>query len=475
MSCAACGKEKGCAAYVRVSTQDQARKGFSLPEQRDLVQKKAQELGYCSACIHVFEDAHTGAEMERPGWNRLRRGVQEGRYDTIVCLCPDRLGRTTVGMLLAYEELKGWGAKVEYVHVNVDEATPEGHLLLQISAVFSDYERRKIASRIAAGKERKLRETGRLPHHVRLYGYRFNRDTDLLEVDDEEAAVVHLIFRWAAYGPDEKREPLTPTEICQRLNELGVPRADGKTPWHRATIARMLRREAYCTGLLWTYRWHDKDRRIPRSPEERYAVPVEPIIDEATWQAANRQLNRRRPNRGGEETPPFLLRGLAQCGMCGRPLHTATARPRGKLFRYYRCPGTGKEGPSAPPPGEPGFPGTGSAETDCPGRYWNADAVERIVWHVVQRELGEKGAGVIARLAREEGTQEEGAFDGEAGGRDEGLVECLAAAYRELLEESPPSVRQWIIRSVVTYVRLLHPRGVVVSGHLSPRRFELAA
>jgi len=482
VSCTVCGKEKRCAAYVRVSTQDQARKGFSLPEQRELVLKKAQELGYCPGCVDVFEDAHTGAEMERPGWNRLRQGVQAGRYDIIVCLCPDRLGRTTVGMLLAYEELSAWGAKVEYVHVHVDEATPEGRLLLQISAVFSDYERRKIASRIAAGKERKLRQTGRLPHHVRLYGYRFNRDTDLLEVDEKEAAVVRLMFRWAAYGADGDGgqpaacgEPLTPADICRRLNAMGIPRADGKTPWHRSTVTRMLRREAYYTGVFWTYRWRDKSRGIPRPPDARYAVPIEPLVDEGTWRAANERLNGRRTSTRGEERPPFLLRGLVSCGACGRPLLTASARPRGKLFRYYRCPGAEPRGTLAAGSGENGpapnaSGGTGSAASSCPGRYWNADAVERIVWHVVYRELAEQGGAFIARLARAE---RDG--DGGNGAEAEALAARLAAKYRALLKESPAPVRRRIVESLVTYVRLHYPRGIVVGGPLTPQRFEMAS
>src|SRR5690625_4692372 len=97
--CPTCGKEKTCAVYVRVSTQDQARKGFSLPEQRAQTWRKAQELGFCSRCVRVYEDAHTGADMHRPAWDALQECIRTGQHDTVVCLCPDRLGRDTVGML----------------------------------------------------------------------------------------------------------------------------------------------------------------------------------------------------------------------------------------------------------------------------------------------------------------------------------------------------------------------------------------
>src|SRR5690606_29858281 len=304
------------------------------PEQREQGEGKAAELGYCRACIVVYEDVHTGSEMERPAFDRLREAIKEGRHRTVICLCPDRLGRNTVGMLLAYEELKAYGVRVEYVQINVDGDTPEGNMFLQISAVFSDYERRKIISRIRSGKERKVRDTGRLPHRVRLYGYRFNEDTDLLEVDPHEADVVRRIFHWAAWG-DGGGKPLNPGQICARLDALGIPRSDGGRGWYRSTVIRMVRREAYYTGRLVTHRWANRERTAERPPERQHAVAIEPLVDAATWRLANAHLASGRSGRGPSPVA-FALRGAVLCGQCGRPMRTASSRPRGRLFRYYQ-------------------------------------------------------------------------------------------------------------------------------------------
>src|SRR5690606_17479331 len=268
LSCPVCGKAKRCAGYIRVSTQDQAKKGYSLPEQREQAQRKAAQLGYCPQCLVIYEDVHTGSEMERPAFEALRNAVREGRHDTVICLCPDRLGRNTVGMLLAYEELKAFNVRVEYVQIDVDGDTPEGNLFLQISAVFSEYERRKIISRIRAGKERKVKVARRLPHHVRLYGYVFDKETDLLQVHPGEAAVVRQVFQWAARG-DGGGPPLNAGEIAERLDAMGVPRSDGGRGWYPSTILRMLRRDVYYTGRFITHRWADGARARERPPDEQ--------------------------------------------------------------------------------------------------------------------------------------------------------------------------------------------------------------
>ena len=58
--------------YARVSTADQADKGYSLPTQLEACQAMAQQEGYAVPDTHVFVDDYTGTSLNRPQFTQLR-------------------------------------------------------------------------------------------------------------------------------------------------------------------------------------------------------------------------------------------------------------------------------------------------------------------------------------------------------------------------------------------------------------------
>ncbi len=77
------------ALYTRVSTEDQAREGFSLQVQRDYLLQYAQNFGwevYCSIVgAEVYEDdGYSGATMDRPAFQILRNDAHNKKFDLLL-------------------------------------------------------------------------------------------------------------------------------------------------------------------------------------------------------------------------------------------------------------------------------------------------------------------------------------------------------------------------------------------------------
>jgi hypothetical protein len=188
-------------------------------------------------------------------------------------------------------------------------------------------------------------------------------------IDQAHAAIVRRIFELCAAGDGLKA-------ITKRLNaeHVAAPRSQRGRPraWAPSSVREILYREAYRGVLVW-----NKTRKRNSDGEKKYAdrpaadwmrLEVEslPIVSEALWQAAHGRLTERRENyrrftagdarhvpdprasgtlsapcyrraEGGEarRLAPYLLSGLARCGVCGGSIQGASrSSTTGRLFRY---------------------------------------------------------------------------------------------------------------------------------------------
>lgn len=340
------------AIYVRVSTEDQAQRGYSIPSQLEACRTR---LPAGEEVWEFIDDGRSGSTLERPALERLRQQVRESPDPVhVITYDPDRLSRNLVHLLLLAEEF-GRGGSLTFVSM-AWEASPEGRLFLSLRGAVAEFEREKIRERTTRGRLQKARQGGIacVPQH--LYGYHWNPDTGQLTVREEEAEVVGDIFRLYLEG-------LGAAAIARSLNGRGLVTSKGNA-WRPATVSRMLKNGAY-RGILWQFR------------QSQSPIPTEipAIIDDLTWEQAQaiRQRRLRTPTAGTSRRS--LLGGLLDCGTCGAPMYTSHRR-EGRS--WYICR---RKAASA------SFPESGP----CPSRNHPVDRLDAEVWREVAQRIGAPG------------------------------------------------------------------------------------
>jgi DNA invertase Pin-like site-specific DNA recombinase len=99
-----------------------------------------------------YRDKFTGKSMDRPGWNKLMKAVQEGKVSAVVVWRLDRLGRTAKGLTALFEDLAARKVNLVSLKDGLDLATPAGRLMANVLASVAQYETEVRAERIVAGQ-----------------------------------------------------------------------------------------------------------------------------------------------------------------------------------------------------------------------------------------------------------------------------------------------------------------------------------
>lgn len=141
---------KRAAFYLRVSTDSQ-----TTENQLRILQEVAERSGW--TIVQVFEDQGiSGAKSrdKRPGFDALMKAVHRREVDMVAAFAVDRLGRSLPDLVAFLSDIQAMGCDL-YLHQQaVDTSTPSGRMLFQMLAVFAEFERSIITTRINAGLDR---------------------------------------------------------------------------------------------------------------------------------------------------------------------------------------------------------------------------------------------------------------------------------------------------------------------------------
>src|SRR5215211_4975083 len=188
--------------YARVSTDEQARSGYSLAQQIEALRAYAAREGY-EVLEEVVDSGQSGASLERPGMDRVRDLVAAGGVSVVLAQDRDRIAREPAYHYLLRREFEEHGCKIRALNDRGDDS-PEGELTDGILDQLAKFERAKIAERTRRGKVQKARQGKVIATTKPPYGFRYNAARDGLVVHEPEMVVVRKIFWLAAEGHDTK-------------------------------------------------------------------------------------------------------------------------------------------------------------------------------------------------------------------------------------------------------------------------------
>ena len=331
------------AMYPRVSSETQAKEGTidsQIEAFRDYA--KSHEL----TITHEFlDDGYSGSELNRPGLDQLRDSIQEEQVEGVLILSPDRLSRKQAHQIILLEEFKKRNIQVIFTNQNFGDS-PEDTLMMQVQGAISEYERTKILDRMRRGMKYAVRKGQVLGNRAPL-GYSFIRKSQNIpahwEVEPREAEIVCLIFDLYTH------KGMNLFAIAKYLTEEGIPTQSGIGHWQRSTIWNILKNETYL-GNAYMFKYHRVEpnkhpklnkyrrrkntRKVMRPREEWIGIPVIPLVDQNTWDAAQKVMkqNAKTASRNNNKND-YLLRGLMVCGLCGS---MASGYVNNK-YTYYGC------------------------------------------------------------------------------------------------------------------------------------------
>lgn len=320
------------AIYVRVSTNIQAEKGYSLSDQLECCRNRAHELGAQSIKEYI-DDGYSGAYLERPALEELRQNLNHKIHDLVICFDTSRLSRNLSHQLIISSEIERAGAKLIFVDVTFEQS-PSGRLFYTMRSAMDDYERELTRERTMRGKRAKLK-AGKVITDSHVYGYDFNPTTSQYEINPYETDVIKKIYHWYLVDRIGGAEI-----IAQRLSSEGIPSPMDNTHWSATTIRKILRREMY-TGAYYTQTFYHKkvgpkkEVRIPRDKSEWIAMTAPVIISKEQHFAACELMDKKRTYKTWKRTTDiYLLQGILMCGKCGRKMSVITTK---KINKYYAC------------------------------------------------------------------------------------------------------------------------------------------
>jgi site-specific DNA recombinase len=258
---------KRVAIYTRVSTEDQAKEGFSLANQRERLRAYAAARDWAVTREYV-DDGASGRSTMRPQYQRMME--EKNEWDVLLVLKMDRIHRNSKNFMMMMEDLNAWGKEFASMSESLDTSTAMGRFVMDIIQRIAQLESEQIGERVYWGMSQKAKEgAGRLGFQP-PYGYRF--DGERLVIDAGEAEVVRRIYAQYLDGA-------TANQIATGLELDDVPTKQGGR-WARQTVTKILQNPVYIGLLKWE--------------EHVYPGDHPAILDTETFEAAARRRNRRR-------------------------------------------------------------------------------------------------------------------------------------------------------------------------------------
>ena len=305
--------KKVCGLYMRVSTEDQAREGFSLPEQKERLE------AYCKFKGFVIKDYYTDAGISaktgnyRPEFERLKEDIKSKKINTIIALKQDRITRS----IFDWEELMRFleenDAYLDCVNDDINTTNANGKMVSRILMSVSQQEIERTSERTKVGLAGAIKK-GHIPHQAPL-GYK--HENKKLVIDHLTKDVVIRIFELYHKGMSYQK-------ISTLFNKEQVL---GKTNWRDSSIVSILENEIYKGDFV-----HGKRTKHPTY----YENVVEPIVSKEMWEEC--QVQKKKNSKSYQRTLTYLFLQKLRCPKCNRILGgKATQKKNGNVYYYYYC------------------------------------------------------------------------------------------------------------------------------------------
>ena len=329
------------AIYIRVSTEDQAKEGYSLEVQRENLESFAKREG-----LEIFkvyqDDGISGYSIERPALKELLKDAKEKRFELVLVYKIDRFSRNLKDLLNLVDELSSYGVGFKSATEPFDTTTSAGKLMFQQLGSFAEFERNRIAERVFPGMIKGVQQGNWQGARYAPYGYTYNKEKKLLEIDEKECGVVKLIYTMFLCDKSIR-------SITEYLTRKGYRNRKGNI-FSTKLIGDILKNSIYTGKLVWNVHYYDKTQktkkgyRYIKNPPEKVIISQgkhRPIISDEDFELVQEKLKQRRVEQR-RKASDYPLSGLLYCAKCNHKylgISSISNHRTGVKKRWYRCMG----------------------------------------------------------------------------------------------------------------------------------------
>lgn len=310
------------AIYVRVSTEEQAKEGYSIDAQKKRLTDFSNSQGWDIYDIFV-DDGFSAKNLERPAIQRMIRDLKTKQFDVVLVYKLDRLVRSVMDLHELLILLDKYDVKFKSATEMFDTTSAMGRFFITLVGAMAQWERENLAERVKMGMEQKLYK-GERNGAVAPFGYDLV-DSELV-INPIETQIVQRIYE--LYKSNGVKQ------IASILNREKVPKRGGGS-WTYTTVQYILTNPVYAGKLRWNYR---KLAGAKTGQEIIVDGNHTAIISEEVFNYAQ-QLRESRQKEGKSATSVFSFTGVLRCSRCGHPMVGTTKKNKKSSLLYYKCTG----------------------------------------------------------------------------------------------------------------------------------------
>ena len=311
-------ERKIAGVYIRVSTEDQAREGFSLGEQEEklLALCKFKDL----EVYKVYKDAGISAkDMEhRPQFQEMLKDMKDGKINYIVAYKLDRITRSVRDLEELISVLEQYNCFLLCDRDDVNTSTANGRFFVRMLTVLSQLEIEIVSERTKFGLNGAIK-SGHIPGQ-RPFGYKSADDKKMI-IDNATRPYVEKIFDMYLEGKSFQ-------QIANYFEENNIY---PKKKWKDTTIQKIIDNKIYMGD-------YEQYKRIGKQENLEpivYMNVVEPIISRAKWEECQRQKERNQRTYTRDRIYTFFQR--LKCPNCSRIMKCKGSGGTKRKYIYYTC------------------------------------------------------------------------------------------------------------------------------------------
>ena len=335
-------KKKRVCAYGRVSTDDEEQLTSYNSQIKYYTEKIKSNPDWEFVGIYADEGISGTQVKNRTEFQRMIDDAMNGKIDIILAKSISRFARNTVDTLKYVRDLRDRKVDIYFEKENIHTLDLDSEVFLTVYSAFAQAESESTSQNVKLGLKAMMKR-GEYVGSPDCYGFDWNKETKQLDINEEQAEVVRMIFNWYVSGMGCRR-------IANKLEEMKIPSYTGAR-WSTSSVSNMIHQEKYVGDLLqqksYTVSPITHKSVLNKGEKDKYYIKDhhEAIISRDIWDKAQEIASKRSKSmtmKGytSRETSKYAFSSKIKCAFCGTNFcrrHSSYSKKNPKYNIYWTC------------------------------------------------------------------------------------------------------------------------------------------